>query len=314
MNRKERILSLFGIVIALGLGLTAAGCGQNQADGTTPADNPAIEQSSPATEEPQNAEPIVDRDAELQERELALREREVASKEAELEQRMRELEARVEAVEPIRPETRPAPVARAESSAMPEPAARIEPRMVLVTLDAGTPLTVELEEAVSSETSLVGDPISAVLISDIVRGTRVIVPAGSRVRGSVSDVRAQRKIGGQARLALDFDRLVTPSGQEVPIQAMLESTGQSQKKKDAATIGGSAAGGALLGRVLSDDDKGKGTVLGAVLGAAVGTAVASKNKADPVVIDQGTTAELFLNGPTEVAVQERADPAPVARN
>ncbi len=97
-------------------------------------------------------------------------------------------------------------------------------------------------------------------------------------------------------------------------QAMLESAGRSQKKKDAATIGGSAAGGALLGRVLSDDDKGKGTVLGAVVGAAVGTAVASKNKADPVIIDRGTTAELFLTGPVEVAVQERAEPAPVARN
>jgi len=307
MKLKERMLPLFGIVIALGLGLTAVGCGQNQADGSAPADNSAFEQSSPAQEDT-NAQ---------DDRELAGREREVARKEAELEQRMRELEARVAAVEPVEPEPRRTPVARTEPRKAPivaTPAARNEPRTIMVTLDAGTPLTIELEEAISSVTNLIGDAVSAVVVNDVVRGTRTIVPAGSRVRGSISDVVAQRKIGGQARLALDFDRLVTPSGQEIPIQAMLESAGRSQKKKDAATIGGSAAGGALLGRVLSDDDKTKGTVLGAVLGAAVGTAVASKNKADPVVFDQGMTAEIFLDGPTEVAVQERLEMAPIARN
>jgi len=310
MKCKERTLPLFGIVIALGLGLTATGCGRNQAKGSAPADESAVEQRSPATEDSEYGEPSADRDAARREGELAAREDEIARKEAELERRMRAVETRVEAVEQVEPRR---PVARTAPPAPAEPAARTEPRTVLVTLDAGTPLTVELEDSVSSEASLVGDPVSAVVVSDVIRGTRVIVPAGSKVRGSVSDVVAQKKIGGTARLALEFDRLVTPSGQEVPIQALLESAGRSQTKKDAATIGGSAAGGALLGRVLSDHDKSKGTVIGAVVGAAVGTAVASQNRTDPVVIDRGTTAELILATPTEVAVLERDEPT-VARN
>ena len=66
-------------------------------------------------------------------------------------------------------------------------------------------------------------------------------------------------------------------------------------------VGGSAAGGAILGRVLTSD-KSKGTAIGAILGAAVGTAVASRNGDDPVVIEPGTPGELRLDSPVDVAV------------
>ena len=99
---------------------------------------------------------------------------------------------------------------------------------------------------------------------------------------------------------MSFDRVELPSGQSVGIQAVLEAEGRSQKKKDAATIGGSAAGGAVLGRVLSR--KGKSAAIGAILGAAIGTAVASHNAGDPVVIEPGSFAELLLEIPIHVTV------------
>jgi hypothetical protein len=150
------------------------------------------------------------------------------------------------------------------------------------------------------------------VVRDVIREGRVVVPAGSRVFGTVTEVVAQKKIGGQARLALDFDRLETPSNQQLTIRAFLDEEARSQKKKDAATIGGSAAGGALLGRILSDDNKTRGTLLGAAVGAAVGTVVASNNAADTVLIEAGTVAELRLDTSVDVAVNEIDDSGPLA--
>ena len=76
---------------------------------------------------------------------------------------------------------------------------------------------------------------------DVVQDGLVAIPAGSEVRGTVVDVVAAKKIGGQARLALDFDTLRLPAGEEVPLRSSIDYVGKRQTKKDAATIGGSAA-------------------------------------------------------------------------
>ena len=68
--------------------------------------------------------------------------------------------------------------------------------------------------------------------------------------GEVTEVKSAKKIGGRAWLVLDFDTLRLSSGEEVAIRSSIEYVGKKQTGKDAATIGGSAAGGAILGRVL----------------------------------------------------------------
>ena len=155
--------------------------------------------------------------------------------------------------------------------------------------------------AAAAALAWVVDP-AAVVVSGL-----VAVPAGSTLFGTVEQVRSQKRIGGQARLLLFFDTLELPSGESLPVEATLQLAGKRQSKKDAATIGSSAAGGAILGRVLSRGDRDKGTVLGAVLGAAVGTAVASNNRGDPVLVDAGLRAEVMLEAPIEVAVRQQVD-------
>jgi hypothetical protein len=297
------------------LGLT--GCGRNEARGATAAVEP-LPVAPGSTSEPLPDESLAVEDLrdELDEREaeLAGREEAVADLETELtaqvqaiESRKRDLDLRevglaereealdpVEVLEPLAPE--------------PEPAAR----MVVLTLPAATPIEVEFEDALSSEASFEGDRFRVSVTRDVINDGHVAIPAGSRLRGIVTAVAAQKKIGGQARLALSFDRLELPWGEAMPIQATLDVAGEPQKKKDAATIGGAAAGGAVLGRVLSHK-KGKGTAIGAILGAAVGAAVASENAGDPVVIEPGMLGELLLASPLEVAVVVADGPA-VARS
>ncbi len=183
-----------------------------------------------------------------------------------------------------KPAQKPAakPVAKAPAPTQ----APVPVRTTRLTVPAFTQVDVEFVDALSSESSQVGDSFTARLAQDVVVEGQVAIPAGSVVSGQVVEVVPTKKIGGQARLALQFNTLRLPSGDTSPFHASFAGEGKKQTTKDAATIGGSAAGGALLGRVLSKDRK-RGTAVGAVVGAAVGTAVAAGNEGDPVNIDAG---------------------------
>lgn len=78
------------------------------------------------------------------------------------------------------------------------------------------------------------------------------------------------------------------------------AAGKKQSGKDAATIGGATAGGALLGRLLKKKHKSKGTLIGAIIGGAVGAAIAANNPGDPVRIDEGTVLPAQLEQPLNI--------------
>jgi hypothetical protein len=184
----------------------------------------------------------------------------------------------------------------------PEP----EPERVttVATVPSGTVMRVEFLESLSSQTSEPGDIFRARIASDVTAdGGRVVIPAGSEVVGVVGEAVPLRKVGGQAKLTLKFTDLVLPSGSTVPIHASFVGEGRSETRKDAATIGGAAAGGAILGRVLSKGNRSRGAVIGAIIGAAAGTAIASRTPGEEVTIDRGTSVDLKLDDDVEVRVR-----------
>jgi hypothetical protein len=251
----------------------------------------------------------------------SLRERELAEQQRVLDERLAALEAREDE---LRRQERTAPVeapkiTRRPRRALPEVSKVVsrpatEKRIVAVTVPASTGLKVEFLAGISSEEALVGDAVETFVVNDVMQDGRVAIPAGSVVAGQVTEVQPAKKIGGRARLVLEFDTLRLTSGNEIAIRSSIEFVGKKQTGKDAATIGGSAAGGAILGRVLGGDDKDKGTVLGAVVGAAIGTAVAAKNKTDPVMIESGETTELLLYEPVVLNFTETVLAPAMARN
>jgi hypothetical protein len=245
-------------------------------------------------------------DATAQERELAAREAEIEARERRLRDREREARAREipRAAEPEpspEPEEQiaevapaPAPVAE-ENVAAEEPLPAEEPRVVTVTVPAGTVLDAEFTKGVASNTSSPGESFR-----------------------EVTEAVPLRRIGGKAKLGLRFTDLVLPSGVTVPIEASFVQQGRSETGKDAATIGGGAAAGAILGRVLGKGNRSKGSVIGAILGAAVGTAVASKTPGEEVVIPEGTVVSLKLDDAVQVDVrpgarESRCRPGPFSR-
>lgn len=211
-------------------------------------------------------------------------------------------------VEPPAPRAKATPSPKSETVAEyqappppappPPPAA---PREVVKTLPVGTPVDLIFLDGLSSELSHTGDPFRARVAQDIRLDGIVVVPAGSIAHGQVGEVTPMKKIGGTARLVLDYSRLELPDGSSLSIAAATTQEGKSQTKKDAATIGGAAAGGAVLGKLIGKGSK--EALIGAVVGAGVGTAVAAKNKGEQVEIPVGTQLAVELTQAVEITIR-----------
>jgi hypothetical protein len=180
---------------------------------------------------------------------------------------------------------------QSSQAAAPRPA---DPVRVLVA--QGTELDVTLSTAIGSETSQVGDSVTATTTSAVMVGNQVAVPMGSTLHGRVTDVEAGTKglkiseKGGV--VVLSFDTVTTPQGSTTPIFASITKIASSTGKT-AGIIGGSAAGGALLGKILGGDTK--DAAVGAVLGGAIGTGIAAGTKGKELKIPAGTELTMVLD-------------------
>ena len=189
------------------------------------------------------------------------------------------------------------PEERQQAAAPVQPAA---PPPVVVTLPAGTALAVTMPDAITSGTAQVGDRVTATLKNPVIAGDRVAFPAGSRVEGKISDVKSAKKgfkdTGGA--LSISFNRIVAPDGHSASIEAGMTRLAKGSAGKKAGIIGGSAVGGALLGKMLGKDAKG-----GALLGGAIGTAVAGTTKGKEAVIEAGEEMTVNLQRPAEATLR-----------
>ena len=166
---------------------------------------------------------------------------------------------------------------------------------VMRSVPAGQEVQVVLMDDLSSAGSKAGDSFRASVKENVVADGGVAIPSGSVLRGTVVEaVPLNKKIGGRAKLVLDFVSLELPSGETVALNAHFEELGKSETAKDTATIAGATAGGAILGRILKDDDKKKGTLIGAAVGAATGTAIAARTQGQEVQIVSGTPVTVKL--------------------
>ena len=165
-------------------------------------------------------------------------------------------------------------------------------------LPEGTEVSVRLEQPLSSRVARVEDRFEATVARPVYVDGRIVIPDGSRVQGTVTEVqRAQRPARG-GRLNLSFDRLLLDDGSTVDLTARLvqvkEDIGSGDTVKQGAI--GAAIGG-ILGKVLGGT---KGAIVGVLLGGAGG---AISSSGDDVELPEGTVFTLLLERPT--AVPER---------
>lgn len=109
----------------------------------------------------------------------------------------------------------------------------LTPEMVKAINDVppGSIVHARLTSELSSATSQKGDPVEAVLSQPLFDGNRLVLPQGSRLKGSVVQVSPARKLKHNGQLRLVFHELVLPDGMEQRVVATLEGI-QASKEQD----------------------------------------------------------------------------------
>lgn len=85
-------------------------------------------------------------------------------------------------------------------------------------IPAGSMFQLEFLQPVSTFSGSEGDSFVAMLKNEQISDSSVILPAGTVVRGSISEVKTAKFFSRGAKLYLDFDHVVTPTGRQIPLE------------------------------------------------------------------------------------------------
>jgi hypothetical protein len=136
-----------------------------------------------------------------------------------------------------------------------------------VTVPEGTALHVRLDNALSTNQNRPGDQFTATVSDPVVLNGKTVIPEGATATGRVEDVHESGRLEGIARIRLNLTS-VEVAGKSYNIETTdAARRGGNHKKRNWYSIGGGAAGGALIGGLAGG---GKGILIGGPLGAGAG--------------------------------------------
>lgn len=155
-----------------------------------------------------------------------------------------------------------------------------------------TEFDVRLRSALSSRTAQVEDRFEATTAVDLRdENGRVLVPAGSVMRGVVSSVTKATRTERTGKLTVAFDRL-TVNGRSYPMRATVTQALESEGiRGEAEKIGIGAGAGAVLGAILGGA---KGALAGILIG---GGGVIAATEGKDVELAPGTVLRVRLDSP-----------------
>ncbi len=152
-----------------------------------------------------------------------------------------------------------------------------------------TEVDVRLQQPLSSATAVVEDRFEATTLVDLRDGDRVIIPAGSVMRGVISSVTKATRLERKGSLTVAFDQ-VRMNGREYPIHGTVSQAIESAGIRGETTkIGAGAGVGMIIGGILGGV---KGALAGILIGGG-GTIAATEGK--DVELPAGTILRVRLD-------------------
>jgi hypothetical protein len=180
---------------------------------------------------------------------------------------------------------------RSDSRARPAPPVP-ETRASLTEIPVGSEFDVRLQTRLNSGTAKPEDRVDATTLAPYERNGRVLVPAGSVMRGIVSSVTpASRGIDRKGQMTLVFDRF-TIDGRTYSIRATVTQALQGQD--DNGRIATGAGVGAIIGGILGGL---KGALAGILIGGGGTIAATEGNDVD---LPPGTVLRVRMDAPLDV--------------
>lgn len=203
-----------------------------------------------------------------------------------------------------------------------KPAADAGPVQRSFLVETGTHIPLSLINSVSTKNSVPGDRVYLETVFPILVDGKIVIPPGSYVSGTITEVQRPGKMKGHGEFHLRFDSLTLPNGTTRDFRARVsgldgraseeldrkEGTIKSEgdKSGDVRTVGETAAAGASVGALAGSMSgaAGMGAGIGAAAGATAGLMGVLFTRGPEAVLAKGTTLEMVLDRPVSFAENE----------
>lgn len=189
-------------------------------------------------------------------------------------------------------------------------------------VDSGTHILLNMINSVSTKQAVVGDRIYLETAFPVITSGKIIVPQGSWVTGTVTEVKRPGRAKGRGELQVRFDSLTLPNGVSRSFRADLGSLdarndgslqredskikGAGDKKGDTETVIRTTAEGAGIGTAVgaAAGHIGSGSLIGLGAGAAGGLIGVLASRGPDATLPRGSTVEMVLDRPLIYNVSE----------
>jgi len=217
----------------------------------------------------------------------------------------------------------PAPASEPSTPGPNAPAQRTEsadPDEFVVTV--GTRIPLSMINSVSTKTAVSGERVYLESVFPILVNGHVVIPPGSYVAGTVTEVKRPGRVKGRGELYVRFDSLTLPNGVTRDFRARMGSLdgrapetldksegkikGEGDKAGDIKTVGEAAGIGATVGGLAgaAAGHAGMGAGLGAAAGVTAGLVGVLLTRGPDAILAKGTTMEMVLDRPLEFNTTE----------
>lgn len=189
-------------------------------------------------------------------------------------------------------------------------------------IQPGTKIPLNLINSISTKNAAEGDRVYLETVFPILSGGKVVIPPGSYVAGTVTEVKRPGRVHGRGELYVRFDSLTLPNGVTRDFKARiggldgraneeLDKTegkikSEGNKAGDLKTIGEGAGAGAGIGSLAgaAAGHVGMGAGIGAAAGAAAGLIGVLMTRGPDAVLAKGTTLEMVLDRELDFTSQD----------
>src|SRR3954452_16144083 len=127
-----------------------------------------------------------------------------------------------------------------------------QPKPGAVTVESGTKIPLTLLNTLSSKQTAEGDRVYLETLYPVLVNGRIIVPAGSYVSGTVTQIKRPGRVKGRGELYLRFDSLTLPNGTTRDFRARIggmEGGGSNELDRTEGKIKGGGSKGKDAGEI-----------------------------------------------------------------
>ncbi|MBV9502637.1 MAG: hypothetical protein JO138_24965 [Acidobacteriaceae bacterium] len=184
---------------------------------------------------------------------------------------------------------------------------------------AGTHILLSMINSVSTKQAVVGDRIYLETAFPVISNGRIVIPQGSWVTGTITEVKRPGHVKGRGELQVRFDSLTLPNGVSRDFRSDLGAVdprdndtldrehntvkGPGNRTGDAVTVAETTSTGTVIGSGIgaAAGNVARGAGIGVGAGAATGLLGVLLTRGPDATLNKGSTVEMVLDRPITFA-------------